>query len=385
MERSYDVVLFGATGFTGRLTAEYLATRMPAEGRWALAGRDLSRLAAVRDELGVDVPLLRADVTDPDSVRDLAESARVVMTTVGPYIDYGEPLVAACAEAGTDYVDLAGEPEFVDLMYLRHHERATETGARIVHSCGFDSIPADLGVHFTLRGLPRDVPVRVRGYMRASGMFSGGTYRSAVTAFSRRRQTADAHRRRRRAEPRLEGRRARAIAGRPHRNPSLGAWALPLLTIDPDVVRRSAAALDSYGPDFTYSQFAAVKSLPTAAALTAGAAGLKTAAQIPPVRGWLLDRVKPGDGPSADKRARSWFSLHLAAEAGDQKIVTKVAGGDPGYGETAKMLTESALCLAYDDLPKTSGQVTTAEAMGDALLSRLQEAGITFTVVGHRE
>jgi short subunit dehydrogenase-like uncharacterized protein len=384
MERSYDVVLMGATGFTGKLTAAYLAAHMPVDGRWALAGRDLARLEAVRDRLGVDVPLLRADATDAGSLRDLATSARVVITTVGPYTTYGEPLVAACAEAGTDYVDLTGEPEFVDLMYLKYHGRAANTGARLVHSCGFDSIPHDLGVYFTIQQLPADLPLHIDGYVRVNATFSGGTYHSAITSVSRRRETAQAHRRRRRAEPALEDRRVRAVTGRPHHNRGLGAWALPLPTIDGDVIRRSAAALEAYGPDFSYSHFVAPKGLPAAAALTAGAAGLAVATQITPVRDWLLGRVTPGDGPSADKRAKSWFSCHFAGEAGGRKVVTKVSGGDPGYGETAKMLAESAMALAYDDLPKTSGQVTTAEAMGDALLTRLQRAGITFTVVGRR-
>jgi short subunit dehydrogenase-like uncharacterized protein len=381
MER-YDVALMGASGFTGRLTAAYLAAHLPPDARWALAGRDLGRLGAVRDGLGVDVPLLRADVTDPGSLRDLAESARVVVSTVGPYLSHGEPLVAACAEAGTDYADLTGEPEFVDLMYLKYHERAVETGARLVHSCGFEAIAPDLGVYFTIRRLPSGVPVRMRGYVRATATFSGGTYHSAINALSRRREAMDAHRRRRRAEPPLEGRRVHAATGRPHHNAGLGTWAVPLPVIDPDVVRRSATALSAYGPDFGYRHFASVKRLPAVAGLSLGAAGLVAAVQLPPVRRWLLGRVKQGTGPSEAKRARSSFSVHLWAEAGDHRIVTKVAGGDPGYDETAKMLAESAMCLAYDDLPKTSGQVTPAEAMGDALLARLQNAGITFTVVG---
>src|SRR3954453_16702240 len=140
----HDVVVFGATGYTGALTAEYLAANAPDGTRWALAGRNQGKLEALRERLGVDVPLLHADVTDPGSVRAVADATKVVITTVGPYINYGEPLVAACAEAGTAYVDLTGEPEFVDRMYLRHHEQAAQTGARIVHACGFDSIPADL-------------------------------------------------------------------------------------------------------------------------------------------------------------------------------------------------------------------------------------------------
>jgi short subunit dehydrogenase-like uncharacterized protein len=312
----------------------------------------------------------------------VAESTRVAVTTVGPYLRFGEPLVAACAEAGTDYVDITGEAEFVDRMYLKYHATAVRTGARIVHACGFDSIPHDLGVYFTVQRLPAGVPLRVSGYVRVNATFSGGTLHSAITAVSRGREAMSAHRERRRAEPPPAGRRARAIPGRPHHRSGLGSWALPLPTIDPDVVRRSAVALDAYGPDFGYSHYVAVKGLPSAAGLAAGAAGLVTAAQLPPVRHWLLGRMKSGDGPSADKRARSWFSVHFVGEGGGRKVVTKVSGGDPGYDETAKMLAESALCLAYDDLPATAGQVTTAEAMGDALLARLRRAGIAFTVLG---
>ncbi|MGZ6744370.1 MAG: saccharopine dehydrogenase family protein, partial [Nocardioides sp.] len=186
-DREFDVVLFGATGFTGQLTAEYLAAHAPTGLRWALAGRSPDKLARVRDRLAAtdpalaDLALLHADVSDAASLADVAGRARVVITTVGPYIEYGEPLVAACAEAGTDYVDLTGEPEFVDRMYVAHHATAERTGARIVHACGFDSIPHDLGAHFTVGLLPDDVPITVRGVVRASGMASGGTFHSAMT------------------------------------------------------------------------------------------------------------------------------------------------------------------------------------------------------------
>src|SRR3954471_5523108 len=188
-DRPHDIVLFGATGFTGGLTAAYLAANAPAEVSWALAGRNRSKLEGVRERLAADHPgsaelgLLEADVEDPASIREVAESARVVTTTVGPYIAYGEPLVAACAEAGTDYVDLTGEPEFVDLMYVRHQARTVETGARIVHCCGFDSIPHDLGAYFTVKQLPEGVPLKVEGFVRAGGKLSGGTIESALTAF----------------------------------------------------------------------------------------------------------------------------------------------------------------------------------------------------------
>ena len=382
--RPYDIVLFGATGFTGRLTAEYLARAVPPNTNWALAGRDQPKLEAVRERLPppwADLPLLHADVTDPASLRELAASTRVIATTVGPYNWYGEPLVAACTEAGTDYLDLAGEPEFVDRCYLRYHPRAVETGARLVHSCGFDSIPPDLGAYFTVRHLPEGVPLRVRGFVRAAGTVSGGTYQSAIISFSRRRQSAAVHRQRRRIEPRDAHRRARAVRGRLHRDLDAHAWAVPLPTIDGSVVARSARALDRYGPDFAYTHYAAVRRLRAVAGGIATIAGVAALAQVPPVRRWLLRRVSSGAGPSPARRSRSWFTTRFVGEGGDQRVVTEVAGGDPGYDETAKMLAESALCLAFDRLPETRGQVTTATAMGDALIARLTKAGMSFTVL----
>jgi short subunit dehydrogenase-like uncharacterized protein len=327
------------------------------------------------------MPLLHADVGDPASLGEVAAAARVVITTVGPYIRYGEPLVAACAEAGTDYVDLTGEPEFVDLMYVRYHTRALETGARIVHSCGFDSIPHDLGAYFTVTQLPEGVPIRLEGFVSAGGKPSGGTFHSAVTGFSRFRETAKASGERRKLEPRPEGRRVRAIRGTPRHEHAVGAWVLPLPTIDPQVVRRSARALDRYGPDFSYGHYVAVKRLPAAVGLVGGVAGLFALSQLPPTRNLLLGRLQPGEGPTPEQRAKGWFKVRFVGEGGGRRVVTEVAGGDPGYGETSKMLAESALCLAHDDLPTTAGEVTTAVAMGDALTERLRRAGITFTVL----
>jgi short subunit dehydrogenase-like uncharacterized protein len=386
-ERSFDVVLFGATGFTGGLTAEYLARHVPSGARWALAGRNRVKLAAVRERLArtdaslADLALLDADVDRPESVHAIAGDARVVITTVGPYVRYGEPLVAACAATGTDYVDLTGEPEFINTTYVRHHARAVETGARLVHACGFDSVPHDLGAYFTVQQLPADVPLRVSGYVRAHAAFSGGTLSSAITAFSRGRQNLASARARKAAEPRGGLRRARYVPGRPHREPVDSGWALPMPTIDGPLVARSARALDRYGPDFAYSHFAVVPKAWQAAGLVAGVGGLLVAAQIPPARRALLKRVPAGEGPSEQRRADSWFTVTFVAEGGGRRVVTRVSGGDPGYDETAKMLAESALSLAFDDLPATPGQVTTAAAMGDALLGRLRRAGIRFEVL----
>jgi len=379
--RELDVVLLGATGFTGGLTADYLAQHALAGLRWGIAGRSPDKLAAVRDRLGVDVALLTADSTDPASLAELAARTKAVASTVGPYLEHGEPLVAACAAAGTDYVDLTGEPEFVDRMYLAHHETAVRTGARLVHACGFDSIPHDLGAYFTIRELAPVGPVAMRGVVRAGGTFSGGTFHSALGQIARRREMRVAYARRRRVEPRPEGRRSRAVAGRPHRDPLLGYWLLPLPTIDPIVVARSGAALAAYGPDFRYSHFAGTKTLRYAAGGAATAAAVGLAAQVPPLRRALSRRIDRGAGPDEARRARSWFTVDLVAQADGRTLHTRVSGGDPGYDETAKMLAESALCLALDDNPATAGQVTTAQAIGDDLLARLQAAGMRFEVI----
>ncbi|WP_344861146.1 saccharopine dehydrogenase family protein [Amycolatopsis ultiminotia] len=380
----YDLVVFGATGFTGALTAEYLARTAPAGFRWAIAGRNPGKLAALREHLaGIDerwaeLPIRTADTGDPASLREIAAAAKVVVTTVGPYLARGEPLVVACAAEGTDYVDLTGEPEFVDRMYVAHHAKAAETGARIVHCCGFDSIPHDLGVWYTVRQLPENVPLRVDGYVRVGARPSGGTFATALDAFSRRTQSTRAAKQRHELEPAIPGRSVHIPAGAPHRTPGTGHWAVPLPTVDPQIVRQSARALPRYGPDFRYRHFAAFAHLPSVAATAAGVGALFAAAQLPPARRALSRLLAPGEGPDAGRRARSWFRVRFTGRGGGEEVTTEVSGGDPGYDETAKMLAESALCLAFDELPSTAGQLTTATAMGDALIGRLTRAGIGF-------
>lgn len=385
--RKYDIVLFGATGFTGGLTAEYLAKHAPATLRWALAGRNADKLKIVRARLGdinpacKDIELLPADVGDADSIKAVAESTKVVITTVGPYIKYGEPLVAACAVAGTDYVDLTGEPEFVDSMWLKYHDQARASGARIVNCCGFDSIPHDLGAYFTVKHLPDDVPLKVEGFVRAGGTFSGGTFHSAVTAFSRLGEYAKIRKQRRQREGYPLDRKIGSTRQTIHYVKELGAWAVPMPTIDPQIVRRTAVADDRYGPNFRYGHFVLVKKLPQVVALVGGAAALLAGSQIKVTRERLLKFKNPGDGPTEEQRNKGWFRVRFIGVGGNKRIMTEVSGGDPGYGETSKMLAESALCLAFDRLPRKGGVITPGQAMGDALIERLQAAGIQFKVI----
>jgi len=384
--RRFDLALFGATGFTGGLTARYLAANAPANTKWAIVGRNRAKLEALAAELAASEgtapapEVLVADAADPAALAEVAGASRVVATTVGPYALYGGPLVAACAAAGTDYCDLTGEPEFVDRTWLDHHEEAVRTGARLVHCCGFDSIPHDLGAYFTVQQLPEGVPLTVNGYVHAHAQFSGGTFHSAVNGFGRARETIGAAKARRRAEQRDPARKIHAASPRIRRIPEVGGWTAPLPTIDGSVIRRSAAAVPRYGPDFTYGHNLVAKHLATIPAMTAGVGAVALLAPLPPARKLLLTLKDPGEGPDEATRARSWFKLTFVGEGGGRRVVTEVSGGDPGYTETSKMLAESALCLAFDDLPETAGQLTTVAAMGDMLLTRVRDAGISFRV-----
>ncbi len=376
-----DLALLGATGFTGSLTADYLGEHLPAGSNWAIAGRNKAKLKVIAERIegngGIRPHIVEADVGDELSMAALAAQTRVLITTVGPYVKHGEAAVKACAEAGIAYVDLTGEPEFVDQMWLKYNAIAEASGARIIHACGFDSIPYDLGVLYTVQQLPEGVPISVKGYIRAGGGPSGGTYHSAIGAFSRVRQAGKTAAERKKSEGRPLGRRIRG-SGKIGRGAGGNGWALPLPTIDPQIVLRSARALERYGPEFTYSHFAQFKRLPMMVGTVAGAGVLMAGSQLSVTRNLLLKLKDPGDGPDEAKRASSWFKLRLIGEGGGKTVTTQVSGGDPGYTETSKMLSEAAMCLAFDDLPQVSGQTTTAVAMGDALIKRLQAAGITF-------
>lgn len=387
-QREFDLVLFGATGFTGRMVARYLAEHAPAHLRWALAGRSRDKLEAVRSELragsgaggagavAADVPdLVIADVSDPASLAALAARTRVVLTTVGPFIDYGEPLVAACVSAGTDYIDSTGEIEFHRQMVERYDAAAVERGVRLICACGFDSIPTDLGVYYTVRQLPSDKPIAIEGYMAFQGVFSGGTQASAIKSLAGRLPEPDDYVLER------DGRTARILKARFGRESSLSAWVTPFETVDPPIVLRSAAALRSYGPAFTYTHHMVHPSF-MAAFIVVFVIGLTALmARVAPLKRMLLKGIKPsGEGPTQAEMDAGWFRLRLKAECDGQQLTTQVSGRDPGYRETSMMLAQSALCLIEDraSLPDCAGLVSPAEALGDALLARLQASGMRF-------
>lgn len=383
--RQYDVVVFGATGFTGRKVAEYLARHAPADVRWAIAGRSRDKLEAIKTALTkieprcASVGVVEAAADDASTLATMAKSTRVVVTTVGPFIDYGEPVVRACIDQGTDYVDSTGEPYFVDLVLDRYSKAAADRNVRLVSCCGFDSIPADLGAFFTVQKLPAGQPIRLSGYMKFDAAFSGGTERSALKSL-----VPPPERLRAPALAPTNGRKVRRGKPRIQRRPDMRGWSAPLPTVDASIVLRSATSIDRYGPDFSYAHHVIHPSFLIMLAAFWFFGSLAFFVRLAPFRAVFLKMAKKsGEGPSDERMQKSWFKMRFEAECAGQTVTTEVSGGDPGYGETSKMLAESALCLAMDraSLPARAGVLTPAEAMGEPLLLRLTRAGLRFDVV----
>jgi short subunit dehydrogenase-like uncharacterized protein len=401
-DRPNDIVVYGATGFVGALTAAHLAAHAPAGTRIVLAGRSRERLEAVRDRLGVDWPVSIADATAEDDLAELARSAHVVITTVGPYAKFGRALAHACAVAGTDYVDLTGEVLFARASIDENHETARASGARIVHSCGFDSIPSDLGVHalHTLvqaegAGELTDTTLVVTAM---SGGFSGGTIDSMRHQLDTVKKDRDLRRVAaspyslspdRAAEPDL-GRQPDVLTlpGRAV-DPGLRGTLAPFVmaSYNTRVVRRSNALRGwAYGRGFRYRELMSVGasrlSPLLAEATKAGLGAVVLGLSLPPTR-WVLDRLlpKPGDGPDLESRTKGHFTTDIftTTTTGARYRARVRAKGDPGYAATAIMLGEAALALVHnrDELPATPGGVLTpATGIGDALVTRLNAAGV---------
>ena len=406
-EREHDVVLYGATSFVGALTADYLARHAPTGTRIALAGRSREKLERMRADLpapGSDWPLIVADSTDRAALDAMAASTTAIATTVGPYAKYGLPLAEACAAAGTHYADLTGEVTFTREAIDATDAVAQGTGARIVHSCGYDSVPSDLGVlllHSQVQADAEGELTDVTTVARVRGGVSGGTIdsmRGLADTVKAERSTMKLLRDPYSLSPDREGEpdtRQPSDSPAPHRLEGGwldGRWAAPFVmaSYNTRIVRRSnAVAGYSYGKGLRYGEVMATGSGPvgalTAGAVTAGLGGMLAGFATPGVR-TLLDRVlpKPGEGPSAETRAKGWFRHDVdAVTTTGARYTARVSGsGDPGYAATAVMLGESVLCLALDGdrLPERAGSLTPATAMGPALVERLRTAGHVYEV-----
>lgn len=402
----YDIVLFGATSFVGQIMSRYMLETYPvgSEVKWAIAGRSASKLAQLKTSLGsdaADIPVVVADAADEDAINAMCSDTKVVVSTVGPYALYGEPLIKACCTQGTDYCDLTGEPQWIAKMLRRYEAVAKISGARIVHSCGFDSIPSDLGLYYLQQqanekyGQPcSQVKMRVKAM---KGSASGGTIASMLNLI--KEATADPSLRKMLANPyalcppdhEFKARQFNLKAAK--FDDDIQAWIAPFVmaAINTRIVHRSNAMLDSaYGKDFLYDE-AMITGKDTkgginATLLSIGLGGFMVAAALPPTR-WFMEKLvlpKPGEGPSEKAQQEGYFDLRFVGKTTDgREMRCKVTGDrDPGYGSTAKMLSQAAVCLAKDISKdeKGGGFWTPASVFGGQLIDRLEkQAGLTFT------
>ena len=378
----FDVIVFGATGYTGRLVAEHLLKH--AEVRWAMAGRSKDKLAAVRAEIGApeSLPLIVADADDPASLEAMCKRAKVIISTAGPYQLYGSNLVAACAKTGTDYVDLTGESHWIAQMMAAHEGEAKKSGARLVFSCGFDSIPFDLGVYFAEEQAKKKFGAyapRVRGRIRGMrGGLSGGTLASGQATIAAARKDhaimgvlANPFA----LTPGFTGP-AQPDGDTPYEDKVTGSWVGPFMMagINTKAVHRTNYLLGHpWGADFKYDEMQMLDGPPSGGAAPGFAIDL---ANMP----------KPGEGPSKEDREAGFYDIVFIAEMPDGRTLRATVKGDhdPGYGSTSKILAEAAIALAAVPRATTaSGCWSPAAAMAGALLERLPKmAGLTFAVEG---
>ncbi len=390
---SFDILLYGATSFVGKIMVEYLSGLPQNEFSWAIAGRDEQKLIALKAQYNLtELPHFIADASDETALTALCEKTNVIISTVGPYALYGETLVKVCAQTGTDYCDLTGEPQWIKAMLDKYEDEAKHSGARIIHCSGFDSIPSDLGVYFSQKlaiektGKPAS-QIKMRVY-KLKGAASGGTIASMLNVLKEAGE--DASLRKLLVNPYV-------LCGPEHPfhqrqknhkkaeyDSELGIWTMPFVmaAINERIVHRSNKLLSSlYGQDFKYDEAMSSKTASKAWITTLGLGAFVGAASFSPLRNFLADHIlpKPGEGPSREEQENGMFDMRFYAQLSNGEMQTvKVTGDkDPGYGSTAKMLSQAALCLAKDISDVKGGFWTPASALGDALIERLgKHAGV---------
>jgi short subunit dehydrogenase-like uncharacterized protein len=375
-DKRYDIVLFGASGFTGQLIAQYLSKNADKEQiQWAIAGRDEKKLIEISASCLDSKPeIITADVKDYQSLLQMTSKAKILMNAVGPFNTYGPDVINACMESKTHYLDITGEPSFVAQTYNVHHQKAQETQVCIVNCCGFDSIPADFAAFLTASKLPANEPKILKGYIRTNATFSGGTLTTAIQALHmeakkishkvRLKKNADT--------PKLPL--------KIHYNDDIQGWAIPMPVVDPHIVKRSIHGLpESYGPA-AYGQFfvrtSFIKVLKTIIPIVFAMVMVR----FKYFRDKMFKKFSPGTGPSEQRRAQSKFEVVCIGESKTAKAKTTFSGGDPGYNETSKMFSQAAFSL-LDRLKNNQarfGVLTPVEAFGLPLIDRLKSEGIVI-------
>ena len=398
--RAYDVVLYGASGFTGKQTVQYFAQHVvQSEVSWAIAGRNRQKLESVKAQASVNVDVLVADSQDLTAVDSIVSQTRVLLNTAGPFALYGNAIVDACVRLGTHYVDITGETPWVKELCDRYHDRAASNGTRIIPCCGFDSVPSDLGTYLVVRHMQREMGVScraVKAYFQVYGGFNGGTLASGFNLYDsgKANQVSNPFLLNPSSDRSPIGTEGNRDPEFPQYDPDIGTWVAPFFmgAINTRVVRRSSGLYNQwqepYGPNFTYQEY--LKFEPPlawlqAVGVTAGTALFTGAVQLSLIRNLLQPFLpQPGSGPSENTMNEGWFRCELLGFASDGRQIRGLIcdQGDPGNRATVKFLCESALCLALDEdkLPggRRGGILTPATGLGDVLAERLRNSGMTI-------
>ncbi len=366
VNKTYDIIVYGATGFTGQLICEYLNNHQDAKNiKWGIAGRNQQKLEKISNKYS-SINLFVADSFDIETLNTFTSKSKLVISTVGPYSLFGKKLVESCVRNKCHYLDLTGEPEFVNFVENNFSKKAEDKEVILMNCCGFESIPPDIGVFYTLQQL-KEKNVRINTFLKTRGKISGGTWASFLNSFASKNPIIK--------KGLKKSKRAKKI----FYVKELKKWALIFPVIDKHIVKKSAKNID-YGEEFSFNEYILFKSLFQIIGLVISIAFIGVLAKFKLFRNWLRSFIPSGKGPTLEERSKHWFELKIFGYTKSKIITTTVSGGDPGYGETSKFISEMALCIVldYDKLDSKKGVVTPAQCSGHLMIERLKSAGIKF-------
>ena len=371
VEKEYDLIIHGATGFTGQLICDYLYKHNDSKAiKWAISGRNTSKLEPISKKYNVD--LFQVDSFENKALDLITSKSKVIISVVGPYAIYGKQLIESCVNNNCHYLDITGESSFVQYVKNKYSKKAIETNTILISCCGFESIPPDIGTYYSIKQLNEE-NIDIKCYMKTKGQISGGTWASFLNISSGGRIKKKIQNR----QPKKQDTKNKIL----FYNKELKKWALIFPDIDQYIIRRSSKLIDGYGENVRFVKYMLFKSLFKVAALLVPLFFILFLAKFKFSKKWLESFIPSGTGPSEEARAKHWFEYTLIGKTEKQKIITTVKGGDPGYGETSKFVTEMglALILNKDELNHKKGVLTPAACAGDVILRRLQKSGIDFS------
>ena len=371
VEKEYDLIIHGATGFTGQLICDYLYKHNDSKTmKWAISGRNTSKLEPISKKYNID--LFQVDSFENKALDSITSKAKVIISVVGPYAIYGKQLIESCVNNNCHYLDITGESSFVEYVKNKYSKKAIETNTMLISCCGFESIPSDIGTYYSIKQLNEE-NIDVKCYMKTKGQISGGTWASFLNISN----GGKIKKKIQNNKPKKQDTKNKIL----FYNKELKKWALIFPDVDQYIIRRSSKLIDGYGENVRFVKYMLFKSLFKVAALLIPLFFILILAKFKFSKKWLESFIPSGTGPSEEARAKHWFEYTLIGKTEKQKIITTVKGGDPGYGETSKFVTEMglALILDIDQLKYKKGVLTPAACAGDVILKRLQKSGIKFT------